>query len=325
MWKFRITPLDSMNNPVFAESVFRIDSFAVVENYQGRLANIIPTKIGPLQTIQNQLYTDSLFISTEGTTGYEYFNISRIEEFLIQIDSLGLDSTFSFVNFFTSLQDWYSTYRFAAPVNDDYTLVSVDTTVITYDLRFEYVGTRLPDETIQTVLGTFNCKKFLLQWKVLYFFLPPPFPPLELLTTNDSIWIAPDNWIVKDVIPANNIDLSFLGFPPFTIPGLWTEVTDTVTSIGDEIISPNTIYLAQNYPNPFNPSTNFEFQIASFGFVSLKVYDVLGREVATLINEDKSAGTYKVEFNASGLTSGIYFYRMIAGRLIETKKMILLK
>jgi hypothetical protein len=94
----------------------------------------------------------------------------------------------------------------------------------------------------------------------------------------------------------------------------------------------NQFSLAQNYPNPFNPITNIEFRIAGFGFVTLKVYDILGREIATLVNEEKPAGEYEVEFNAvshSGevrnLTSGIYFYKLQAGSVIETKKMILLK
>jgi hypothetical protein len=84
-------------------------------------------------------------------------------------------------------------------------------------------------------------------------------------------------------------------------------------------------YLSQNYPNPFNPKTNFEFQISNFGFVSLKVYDILGSEVATLVNEVKQPGTYKIEFNAGQLSSGIYFYRIQAGSFSQIKKMILLK
>lgn len=84
-------------------------------------------------------------------------------------------------------------------------------------------------------------------------------------------------------------------------------------------------HLSQNYPNPFNPMTNFEFRIADFGFVSLKVYDILGREISTLINEEKSAGTYKISFDASSLPSGIYFYRLQAGSYVETKKMVLLR
>ncbi len=83
--------------------------------------------------------------------------------------------------------------------------------------------------------------------------------------------------------------------------------------------------LSQNYPNPFNPSTNIAFQIADFSFVSLKVYDVLGREVAILINEEKESGKYEIEFNSYNLSSGLYFYTLKADNNINTKKMILIK
>jgi subtilisin family serine protease len=83
--------------------------------------------------------------------------------------------------------------------------------------------------------------------------------------------------------------------------------------------------LEQNYPNPFNPMTSFEFQVASFEFVSLKVHDVLGREVATLADEKRMPGIYRVQWDASGLPSGVYFYRLQAGNFTETKKMILTK
>jgi len=83
--------------------------------------------------------------------------------------------------------------------------------------------------------------------------------------------------------------------------------------------------LFQNYPNPFNPSTKISFKIPQTGFTSLKVYDVLGNEVATLVNEKKPAGSYEVEFKSDGLPSGIYFYQLKTGNFIATKKMILLK
>jgi hypothetical protein len=91
--------------------------------------------------------------------------------------------------------------------------------------------------------------------------------------------------------------------------------------------------LEQNYPNPFNPSTKIKYTIPSVlesgakqsQLVILKVYDVLGNEVATLVNEDKTAGSYEVEFSASGLSSGIYFYKLKAGDFIQTKKMLVLK
>lgn len=84
-------------------------------------------------------------------------------------------------------------------------------------------------------------------------------------------------------------------------------------------------HLSQNYPNPFNPSTEISYNLPKPCFVTLKIYDILGRETMTLINEKKSAGTYKVNFNALGLKSGVYFYELKAGEFCEKKKMILLK
>lgn len=84
-------------------------------------------------------------------------------------------------------------------------------------------------------------------------------------------------------------------------------------------------YLDQNYPNPFNPTTRIDYSIKSAGLVSLKVYDMLGTELASLVNENKEAGSYSVEFNASNLPSGIYVYKLTAGNFVSTKKLLLLK
>jgi 5'-nucleotidase len=98
----------------------------------------------------------------------------------------------------------------------------------------------------------------------------------------------------------------------------------------DDDETPAEFRLEQNYPNPFNPSTKIEFRIADFGFVTLKVYDILGNEIATLVNEEKQPGTYEVEFDShSGevrnLASGIYFYRIQASEFMDVKKMILIR
>ena len=99
----------------------------------------------------------------------------------------------------------------------------------------------------------------------------------------------------------------------------------SVTDAGESSNHPGEFILYQNYPNPFNPSSRIKFQISDFGFVSLKVFDVLGNSIATLVNEEKPAGQYNVEFNATGLPSGIYYYRIEMNNYIETKKMLLLK
>lgn len=104
-----------------------------------------------------------------------------------------------------------------------------------------------------------------------------------------------------------------------------------VTGINDNNLSlPNHFSLSQNYPNPFNPETTISYtigtvQLSALSFVTLKLFDVLGREVSTLVNEEKPAGTYKVKFNAKYLTSGIYFYRLSTNGFVQTKKMILLR
>jgi len=88
---------------------------------------------------------------------------------------------------------------------------------------------------------------------------------------------------------------------------------------------PTNYLLSQNYPNPFNPSTRIKFTIPELRFTILKIYDVLGNEIAALVNEELPAGEYEIKFNSDGLTSGIYFYQLKAGSYIETKKMLLLK
>ena len=83
--------------------------------------------------------------------------------------------------------------------------------------------------------------------------------------------------------------------------------------------------LAQNYPNPFNPTTNISYSIVKSSKVTLKVYDILGREVRTLVNRVQASGKYTVSFNTSNLASGVYFYRINAGDFIATKKLMLVK
>ena len=92
---------------------------------------------------------------------------------------------------------------------------------------------------------------------------------------------------------------------------------------GNEL--PKIYSLAQNYPNPFNPSTLINYSLPKAGNVELKVYDVLGREVAVLVNEFKQVGNYSVQFNANNFASGVYFYKLKAGDFVSTKKMLLVK
>jgi len=100
---------------------------------------------------------------------------------------------------------------------------------------------------------------------------------------------------------------------------------ELLVSFEDEKVFPNEYSVSQNYPNPFNPTTTIKYHIPELSFVSLKFYDVLSKEVATLVNEEKPAGSYEIEFNGTGLPSGIYFYQLRTESYVKTKKMVLLK
>ncbi|MBI2427424.1 MAG: phosphodiester glycosidase family protein [Ignavibacteriales bacterium] len=99
----------------------------------------------------------------------------------------------------------------------------------------------------------------------------------------------------------------------------------SLTGIGDDHFSPWTFELKQNYPNPFNPVTTIQFQIPYTSQTALKVYDILGREIATIINQELNAGTHRIEWDSSLVSSGVYFYRLTAGNYVSTKKMVVAK
>jgi predicted GH43/DUF377 family glycosyl hydrolase len=110
-------------------------------------------------------------------------------------------------------------------------------------------------------------------------------------------------------------------------PDIGADEFDGIPIVGveDEETLPTEFALEQNYPNPFNPSTTFRYSVPTQSKVVIKVYDILGNEVATLMDEEKSVGTYELTWNADNLSSGIYFYQLKAGEFVSTKKMILLK
>ena len=114
---------------------------------------------------------------------------------------------------------------------------------------------------------------------------------------------------------------------PGNINGVYTEVDEN-----NETFSPTKFSLEQNYPNPFNPSTTIKYSLSVVEtrggvsqHVTLKVYDILGREVATLVNQKQNPGNYKVTFDATNLPSGVYVYRMQSGNFTSSKKLILLR
>ncbi len=134
--------------------------------------------------------------------------------------------------------------------------------------------------------------------------------PINFFLVQDNKLYAGGSFTTAGDRPAKNI-------------AVWSDNVASVKNSGNS--NPKEFYLYQNYPNPFNPTTNIEFRISDFGFVSLNVYNSLGKKIAVLINEEKPAGYYQVNFNAENLPSGIYFYKIQSGSYSSVKKMILIK
>jgi hypothetical protein len=148
-------------------------------------------------------------------------------------------------------------------------------------------------------------------------------PKKNLTSFSSKIW-QDSTWISSD----NELDISNslhdFGFGGYYVSIVYKTTNVTGISAGKPVV-PKGFSLSQNYPNPFNPSTVITFSVGTYGHTSLRVYDLLGREVATLVDGMKSTGNYTVTLNAVNLPSGVYFYRFQSGTYSNTKKLLLLK
>ncbi|MFH1194503.1 MAG: T9SS type A sorting domain-containing protein [bacterium] len=157
---------------------------------------------------------------------------------------------------------------------------------------------------------------------------------IYLGTGDKGVFVSSDDGATWNAINIGLTDLTVntLSFTPEGIllagtehGGVFRSINSTTVIEDKNFKSPNDFLLSQNYPNPFNPTTLISYQLPAISKVQLKVYDVLGREIATLVDEEKPAGNYNVTFNGEGLPSGVYFYSLQAGDFHQTKKMLLLK
>jgi hypothetical protein len=139
-------------------------------------------------------------------------------------------------------------------------------------------------------------------------------------------WKAVNTGLTSNLVLSVAVNGNYL-FASIVGRGLWKRpLSDIISDVETQKTNiPDGYMLYQNYPNPFNPVTTISYSLPKTANVQIKVFDLLGREIATLVNEVKPVGSYKVKFDGSQLTSGIYFYQMKAGDFISTKKLILLK
>ena len=192
------------------------------------------------------------------------------------------------------------------------------------------------------LLNYYNIRPFVHNWGTA-----KTITNAKLKLTCDDPWIASisqSDYALPNIAPNSGsgistwitisvIDSLFPGYFNFKVKVAsdgwmyWADSTKLIITgiAADHNEIPTEFSLAQNYPNPFNPSTKISWQLPVGSLATLKIYDILGREVATLVNEYRQAGKYETEFNAETLPSGVYFYQLKAGKYLNTKKMILLK
>ena len=224
---------------------------------------------------------------------------------------------------------YYNSWNAPASENEDLKTLSFNPTQFATDsLTFDYAYSPYPStppyfQDSLVVLASTNGGS---SWISLVRMGPST---LQTAPASNSEFIPASNqWAIKRLalpIGTNKVDL--LGESQFGNDIYIDSVcVRTLTGIIPQTsLIPKTYSLSQNFPNPFNPTTLIKYGIPKQGLVKIVVYDVLGREVSTLINEVKQAGTYEINFNASNLSSGVYFYRITAGDFTDVKKMMLIK
>jgi Secretion system C-terminal sorting domain len=173
-----------------------------------------------------------------------------------------------------------------------------------------------------------------------YFNLIPELDSAEYKMKADSAWLNVNNLDIVNEFAKYSYRVGLCLYTPGIGVPIDNGVSDTVgakwviflyydnSTISGIVKSkeiPDQFILMQNYPNPFNPTTTINYSVPAVSLVTIKVYDLLGREVETLVNDEKNAGNYSTVFNAGKLSSGIYFYQLEAGHSIATKKMVLMK
>ena len=275
-------------------------------NPDNHTSNVFVQLLNPNDSLINEIQlvkSDSIFI------GSLYFNVPDENFYKIRCKQSGIDIP---SNLFVDSKLRFTT---AGPVTLDsisYTKTSTNYLVKTY----------LINQSTNTTIKNVSVK----------------------LICNDP-WSLPISGNVKnlsDIPPGGKvwntfsfsvkyIDSLFPGYFNFKVEVMsdgwayWVDSIKVITGVNEEVAMPISFKLEQNYPNPFNPSTKIRWQSPVSSRQVLKVYDVLGNEIVTLVNEEKEAGYHSIDFNASELPSGVYFYQLKAGQFIETKKMILLR
>ncbi len=228
---------------------------------------------------------------------------------------------------FSAPSSWFTLFKFQSGVVAPWTIFEWDTTVtidsVTLPMGVKVSGKKVSlNEDVTVQAGTFSSARFTILEQVGVYVPYIGFTPL--FTLADTFWVAQNTWIVKHTRDAVSFSYQTISFD---IPGERMELISMTAPLGvhERDALPQTFSLEQNYPNPFNPSSVISYTLSVNSFVTLKVFNMLGQEVATLVDGRQEAGLKSVVWDASSMPSGVYVYRLQAGSLTEQRKMVLLR
>jgi hypothetical protein len=320
-WRYQRFSLDTLQNPITGSKTVVSDSLAVTEQIRDTTAFVLLSGEKPP--------FDTTFVNVQGSTISEFVTGYPRITTMLPVDSLGLGFVWDYLN-------WYPYMNFASTPGVRDTILYIKNKTVTFQghpltLVIYVTTTKFSDTSITVPAGTYVTTPFQIALNVNIPKSQSPFGHYEapLFKLVDTLFIAKNNWLVKEIQPSTyyplNNDSSYQ-VATTQLPGFVRLLESaSLTSVPVRETVPREFTLEQNFPNPFNPTTDLRFTIADLRFVTLKVFDVLGKEVATLVNDQLPAGSYDVTFDARSLSSGVYFYRLSAGGIVQTKKMILEK
>jgi hypothetical protein len=224
---------------------------------------------------------------------------------------------------------WLTSFKFNSTPVIPWTIFDWDTTItldtITFPIAIRISGERVGlNDIVDVPAGSFTAARFniieQIGTKVFNIFVP-------LFSMVDTFWIVQKTWIVKHSRSAVSVEVpTGTDTISLSIPGVRRElIAFNPNVVNEEDVLPQGVRLFQNYPNPFNPSTVMSYQLPVNSWVTIKIYNTLGEEVATLVDGHQVSGYRFAEWNASGMSSGIYHVRMTAGNFSDVRKIVLLK
>lgn len=318
MWNYQTSVLDSMQQPIAGTATFSKTVFAGGTPIETRPSFMLLTNTAGL--------TDTTILSVTDTT------ISRL------VRPGSFFNGLAFPSYITSgignaLTGWYPYLQFKAHVNTPYTLYEFDTTItidtlVSLPLRVRVSGTRRLTQTITVPAGTFTTQPFDITTTVSVIVASLAFPILSL---TDTMYLAQGKWIVKEIQLSTQfpyISIPTLPILAAKIPGYEKVLVSYITDVpraSDTPLLPLTPVLSQNYPNPFNPETEIHFVLPVRQHVRLAVYDLVGREIALLVDGIQVPGEHTVRWSAEGQSSGTYFYKLQTDGYSVTRRMAVLR